>query len=46
MLTVSKAWVISIATAIVRAAGFFWLNPCVMVCVILCRAVVVECSAL
>ena len=42
MLTVSKALDMSKATVIVLCGGFCWLNPCVMLLLMLCSAVVVE----
>ena len=45
-LTVSNAFDMSSATAIVRAGGFFWLMPEVIMLLIAWRAVVVECVSL
>lgn len=46
MCTVSNAFVMSMAVAIVRRGGTFVLKPCAMVWFITCRAVVVECFCL
>ena len=43
MFTVSKAWLISSATVVVRAGGAIWLNPFATV---LFSAVTVECCVL
>ena len=46
MFSVSKAWLISSATVIVRAAGAIWLNPFATVLFSMCSAVTVECCVL
>ena len=43
MFIVSKAFLISSATLIVRAGGAIWLNPFTMVLFSVCSAVTVEC---
>ena len=42
MFIVSKAWLISSATVIVRAGGAIWLNPFATVLFSVCSAVTVE----
>ena len=44
--TVSKAFDMSRATAMVLLGGFFWLKPCAIVLLMVWSAVVVECCAL
>ena len=46
MFIVSKPWLISSATVIVRAGGAIWLNPFATVLFSVCSAVTVECCAL
>ena len=46
MFIVSKAFLISSATVIVRAGGAIWLNPFAMVLFSVCSAVTVECCVL
>ena len=46
MFIVSKAFLISSATVIVRAGGAIWLNPFAMVFFNVCSAVTVECCVL
>ena len=46
MFIVSKSWLISTATAIVRAGGAIWLNPFATVMFTVCSAVTVKCCVL
>ena len=46
MLIVSKAFLISSATVIVRAGGTIWLNPFTMVLFSGCSVVTIECCVL
>ena len=46
MFIVSKAFLISSATVIVRAGGAIWLNPFATVLFSVCSAVTVECCVL
>ena len=46
MFIVSKAWLISSATVIVRVGGAIWLNPFATVLFTGCSAVTVECCVL
>ena len=46
MFIVSKAFLISSATVIVRAWGAIWLNPFAMVLFTVCSAGIVECCVL
>jgi len=46
VLTVSKALLMSSATAIVRDGGVIWLKPFAIVLLMLCSAVTVECCFL
>ena len=46
MFIVSKAFLISRGTVIVRAVGAIWLDPFVMVLFSVCSAVTEECCAL
>ena len=46
MFIVSKAWLISSATVIVRAVGPIWLNPFATVLFTVCSVVTVECCVL
>ena len=46
MFTVSNAFLMSNATAIVRVGGMGWLKPVATVLLMLCRAVFVECLVL
>ena len=46
MFIVSKAFLISSATVIVRAGGAIWLNPFATVLFNVCSAVTVECCVL
>ena len=44
--TVSNAFDMSSAMATVRLGGFFWLKPVVIMLLMVCSAVVVECCVL
>ena len=46
MFIVSKAFLISSTTMIVRARGAMWLNPFAMVLFYVCISVTVDCSVL
>ena len=46
LISVSKAFLISSATVIVRAGGAIWLNPFATVLFSVCSAVTVECCVL
>ena len=46
MFIVSKAFLISSATVVVRTGGAIWLNPFATVLFTVCSAVTVECCVL
>ena len=46
MFIVSKAFLISSATVIVRAGGAIWLNPFTTVLFSVCSAITIECCVL